>query len=296
MTTQTPPDGEAIMKQAEMADKIDAAFCSLTIWADAAWNGQVPGDARDFQRKIQFAFGDLCDVDLILKRLRNSKEPARAATLQENLTASIKANGEYAAEIVALKHDIERHTKITSEQATENERLTAERDAARAALEHDRSLVCDQYREIETVIQGYAWVLEGRGSYAWDDDKYRDEFKNVSSALSAALEPVKAVVKDWSNCPTDHQEITEARRDVEAERDAALARVEELETVLTPSSETKMRHWGEHEFVYVLPYHDVDNEDPDYSEEITVPWTTVKEIMKSISDHASARTALKEQS
>lgn len=107
--------------------------------------------------------------------------------------------------------------------------LTAERDAARAALERDRSFVCDQYREIETIINGYEWTLSGRGSYAWDDDKYRDEFKNVSFALSAALEPLKSVIGDWSNCPTDHQEINEARRDVEVERDTALARVSWLE-------------------------------------------------------------------
>ena len=74
-----------------------------------------------------------------------------------------------------------------------------------------------------------------------------------------------------------------------------VAEIERLKAALEPSGATKYRHIGEHKFVHVMPYWDENNEDPDYSEEITVPWTTVKEIMASISEHA-ASTALKEQS
>lgn len=110
--------------------------------------------------------------------------------------------------------------------------LKSERDAARAALEHDRSIVCDQYREIGAIIHSHEWTLEGRGSYAWDDDNFRDEFRNVSAALVAAFDPLKVVISDWSNCPTDAAEIAKARQDAIAELDAAQARVKVLAELL----------------------------------------------------------------
>lgn len=52
-------------------EEIDASFCSLSIWATRAWWKEIPGDARDFQRKISFAFSNLCDTHAVIKRLND---------------------------------------------------------------------------------------------------------------------------------------------------------------------------------------------------------------------------------
>jgi hypothetical protein len=56
------------------------------------------------------------------------------------------------------------------------------------------------------------------------------------------------------------------------------AEIERLKAALTPSAETKAAYWGE--FSFSLCVGEEDGEE--IFERITVPWTTVKEIMAAI--------------
>ena len=115
----------------------------------------------------------------------------------------------------------------------ENAELRKERDAARQALEHDRSKVIEAVNQFSDAFARRSWLLDSRGSYEWDDDRYRDEFRGAYDELAAPIQQLKAIGKDWSNCPTNHDEIMRARTDWQtraetaerqlAERDADLA-------------------------------------------------------------------------
>lgn len=120
----------------------------------------------------------------------------------------------------------------------EKEELRKERDEARQALEHDRSKVIEAVNQFSDAFARRSWLLDSRGSYEWDDERYRDEFRGAYDELAAPIQQLKAIGKDWSNCPTNHDEIMRARNDwlaraetaerQLAERDADLARVQKL--------------------------------------------------------------------
>ncbi|MDR3464204.1 MAG: hypothetical protein P4L76_18020 [Beijerinckiaceae bacterium] len=66
-----------------------------------------------------------------------------------------------------------------------------------------------------------------------------------------------------------------------AERDAALSELAKLRGALTPSADTKAEYIGEFKFAITG-----DDEDGQNIEMVTVPWTTIKEIMARILAYA----------
>lgn len=68
--------------------------------------------------------------------------------------------------------------------------------------------------------------------------------------------------------------------------EAAEQRVQKLEEALKPSADTKAAYIGE--FAFSVPDHGYDEEGEPFEQDrkVTVPWTTVKEIMAAISDRA----------
>ena len=89
---------------------------------------------------------------------------------------------------------------------------------ARGALERDRSQVADGLTKIKAALAGRAWLREGRGSYAYDDERYQQEFGHALDEIGAALEPLRIIAGDWTDCPTDFAEITEARTALAGEK------------------------------------------------------------------------------
>jgi dUTP pyrophosphatase len=84
--------------------------------------------------------------------------------------------------------------------------------AARADLERDRSIVAVGVERITKAIEGRMWLREaGRGSYAYNDDRYQLEFGGALDEIEVALAPLRKVARDWSNCSTDAAEIKAAR-------------------------------------------------------------------------------------
>lgn len=60
------------------------------------------------------------------------------------------------------------HRKATKHQAAESERL-------RSALHDDQTGMALAIQEMIALAQARMWIVEGRGSYEWDDERYRRE-------------------------------------------------------------------------------------------------------------------------
>lgn len=82
---------------------------------------------------------------------------------------------------------------------------------ARAANEHDRAAVADALGKIKSAIGSRAWMRESRGSYAWDDTHYQQEFGAALDQISEAADALRPIAANWSNCPNRWEEIQAAR-------------------------------------------------------------------------------------
>jgi hypothetical protein len=81
----------------------------------------------------------------------------------------------------------------------------------RNVIERDRSLVAAVMTSFRHHSSRWGWLIEGRGSYEYDDDRYRREFSSAMNAMESAIEPLRTLAGDWSDCPTTSAEIREAR-------------------------------------------------------------------------------------
>ncbi len=99
---------------------------------------------------------------------------------------------------------MERMNTTIKEQAAEIARL-------RRVIEHDRSLVAAVMTRFRYQSSRWGWLIEGRGSYAYDDDRYRREFSSAMNAMESEIEPLRRLSGDWSDCPETSEEIREAR-------------------------------------------------------------------------------------
>jgi hypothetical protein len=93
---------------------------------------------------------------------------------------------------------------------------------ARATNERDRTVLHRIVRQVDDEITGRMWLIEGRGAYEWDDDRYRQEFGWAVKALQEKLEPLRKIAGDLSHCPTTQNEVDKARAP-EASQDLAEA-------------------------------------------------------------------------
>jgi hypothetical protein len=117
--------------------------------------------------------------------------------------------------------------------------LEAERDAAKEQLEWDRTQCADFLTKLTKCMDSRFWLTEGRGSYAWDDDRYREEFKDAAVELLAAIEPLRNMAANLTSGLQTTAEVVQARIDLKklvlaitAERDAAKAEAEKLKAEL----------------------------------------------------------------
>jgi hypothetical protein len=92
------------------------------------------------------------------------------------------------------------------EALRENERL-------RDILDTERYKVAIGVQVIRKAVDGRRWLSEaGRGSYAYDDDRYQQEFGEALGEIDAALEPLRTIAGDWTDCPRDPLRVA-ANRD-----------------------------------------------------------------------------------
>jgi hypothetical protein len=76
-----------------------------------------------------------------------------------------------------------------------------ERDAAMGSLEAQRTSLCNPLKAIRDAIKAREWLRLGRGSYEWDDDRWRDEFGDAIDAIESARRErkLRELVRDFAN-------------------------------------------------------------------------------------------------
>lgn len=110
----------------------------------------------------------------------------------------------------------------------QNSALVQERDNALMANERDRRALWGIVRAIDEEITGRMWIIEGRGPYEWDDDRYRQEFGWAVKAVQAKLEPLKKIAHDLKDSPATEAGVDVVRKLESAERqNAALLKIVE---------------------------------------------------------------------
>jgi hypothetical protein len=96
-------------------------------------------------------------------------------------------------------------------------------------LEFDRTAVCDGVVSLGKAIASRCWLKEDtRGSFEWDDDRYRAEFGAAVAELESALLPLKKISMDWAGCPMKADEAVAARIDWKQRAEAAEQHAAEL--------------------------------------------------------------------
>ena len=112
------------------------------------------------------------------------------------------------------------------------EELERERGRLRDVIERDRTKTAEVISSARGVLASRAWLAEGRGSYEFDDEKYQEEFGAAITEILVALDPLRALAADWSDCPKDYRGAridwkarAEAAESQLAARDAELGRL-----------------------------------------------------------------------
>lgn len=80
-----------------------------------------------------------------------------------------------------------------------------------AVLERDRTKVAECLTAVKSELNSYSWLIDSRGSYEWNDDRWHEEFKRVHEAITKSIEPMVKIAADWSNCPKTWAEVQKAR-------------------------------------------------------------------------------------
>ncbi len=78
-------------------------------------------------------------------------------------------------------------------------------------IDRDRYVVAHGVVAVENEIRGREWLLTGRGPYEWDDDDYRKEFGDALEAIRDAMEPLRKVGWDKSDCTRITERVIAAK-------------------------------------------------------------------------------------
>ena len=117
-------------------------------------------------------------------------------TAERNALAKQNTEANRACESIAKQRDV----AIARAEAAE-----VEIERLSGVIERDRTKTAESIARLRTIVAGRSWLGEGRGNLAWDDDQYQEEFRGMIEEFMAALDPLKALAADWSDCPKDFQ-------------------------------------------------------------------------------------------
>lgn len=110
--------------------------------------------------------------------------------------------------------------------------LRAEVEAAKEQLEFDRTTCAGFVTALDKALDSRFWLTEGRGSYQWDDDRYREEFRDAAVALKAVIEPMRKMACNLSSGLQTTEQVVKARVDLLARLEAAEREREELQALI----------------------------------------------------------------
>lgn len=84
----------------------------------------------------------------------------------------------------------------------------------KVVIERDRSRVAEVVTDIRKAMTQHEWLRLGRGSYEYDDDRWKDEFGEAFDNIEAELQHLRRIAGDLSDSPTNPAEIAAARRKI----------------------------------------------------------------------------------
>lgn len=91
-------------------------------------------------------------------------------------------------------------------------------DRLQAIIERDRTQVARAIVVVRNAIRAHEWLKLGRGSYEYNDDRWRDEFGAALDEIEAAMAPLRAVAANLNDSPTSAEAIAAARALAETRR------------------------------------------------------------------------------
>jgi len=100
-------------------------------------------------------------------------------TVRQGRTMDKEAQNIASDALMWAEHD---RDEAQAEVARLSERVTM----LEAALDRDKTGLAKGLSKVLELVAGYWWITEGRGSYSWDDDRYRDETGNALSDIRDA--------------------------------------------------------------------------------------------------------------
>ena len=80
-----------------------------------------------------------------------------------------------AARMIAVEWKVCQNCENAEKGTKEEKELRAENVRLRAALHRDRTGLAGALDAVRREVDGRAWILDGRGNYEWDDERYRAE-------------------------------------------------------------------------------------------------------------------------
>lgn len=147
------------------------------------------------------------------------------AGIQARLHAAIKAMEQTTCDVKANY----RYIRDVQPLFGYAKKLRKQNKALSELIEADRTKLGQAVIGLDGAIAARSWLMEGRGPYEWDDDRYRAEFAEAIGAILDALKPIRQVASSFAGCPETTEAVAQARVDLKAECDRLRARVAELE-------------------------------------------------------------------
>tara|TARA_R110002096_G_scaffold172484_10_gene346218 strand:+ start:1074 stop:1487 length:414 start_codon:yes stop_codon:yes gene_type:complete len=111
----------------------------------------------------------------------------------------------------------EQFVKLVEDSEREFEATKTKLIDAKKANEVDRTKITDVFNNTKQAMKSYEWLRLGRGSYEYDDDRWKDEFGRAFDDIMEAIEPLRLIAGDLTNCPETQKEAIEARQVIDDE-------------------------------------------------------------------------------
>jgi len=152
--------------------------------------------------------------------LKNQRETAALGVQFREERDEWKAR---AAELERHASDYRASEARARHAEVERDALAGQLQVLREALDRDQTGLAAALNKIITHVKGFSWLLEGRGSYEWDDDRYREEaghairpvIKLATEALAASGTIANSALASTSATATEYlsRVKAEARRE-----------------------------------------------------------------------------------
>jgi hypothetical protein len=132
--------------------------------------------------RAESSYGEGVAPDILKARCEDIEALAEShERLRATLGVADSTPDSFASQIAKL-----RNLLFKSEQ--ERGRLVDGLSRARAALSRDKTGLGDALGKVVKYVDGASWIVDGRGPYAWNDDRYKKE-------TGVALRAVKKIAK-----------------------------------------------------------------------------------------------------